>query len=565
MCKIFTILNNRNYPFSKILEEQIQGVFRKIKQEDILVDMAFNNINKQSSNEEVEQPIKGENIILLCNGEIYNSQELYYYMNVIPNEKNSCEVIIPLYKKYGIEQTLQMIDGVYSFILIDQQQFISKGISKIYIASDSYGLRPLFLLRPNINNEFKNIVPIYCISTEEQVLNNISVLLNSPGELDKSKKPNNESSSICSSSPLRNSFSQFSSFIKINKKNKKETNNYIVEKITPGTYYLFKLSDKVCSVWNIDKEKVPFNVLGGYFKYQNISGYNEIDYIKKNIQNNLIQAVDKRCEYIENINKIGCIVTDDYESLLIAGLITEYYNKKGYGQLETFSIVYNNNKEEYKSSNDLSDYLSYYLDTLHTEIIIKEQDLVIAIPELIEILGSKEEELICANISYYLISKKIKEQNKNIEYIFTSIGADEVLGKKVKANDEIEIDMECREKLKNLHNGQLLHSFNMFFNNGIILETPYLDRNFVQYYISLSPAYRCSLNEKFKDIIDDIKISYNNILKEVFNRENYTGISRIQFLPTPEESNEINEYNDCIFENNELINKFIKKYLEEIK
>ena len=95
--------------------------------------------------------------------------------------------------------------------------------------------RPLFLLRPNINNELKNIVPIYCISTEEQVLNNISVLLNSPGELDKIKKPNNEPSSIYSSSPLRNSFSHFSSFIKINKKNRKETNNYIVEKITPGT------------------------------------------------------------------------------------------------------------------------------------------------------------------------------------------------------------------------------------------------------------------------------------------------------------------------------------------
>ena len=565
MCKIFTILNNRNYSFSKTLEEQIQGVFRKIKQEDILVDMAFNNINKQSSNEEDEQPIKDENIILLCNGEIYNSQELYLFMNIIPNEKNSCEVIIPLYKKYGIEQTLQMIDGVYSFILIDQQQFISMGISKIYIASDSYGLRPLFLLRPNINNELKSIAPIYCISTEEQVLNNISVLLNSLGELDKSKKPNNESPSIYSSSPLRNSFSQFSSFIKINKKNKKETMNYIVEKITPGTYYLFKLSEKVCSVWNIDKEKVPFNVLGGYFKYQNISGYNEIDYIKKNIQNNLIQAVDKRCEYIENLNKIGCIVTDDYESLLIAGLITENYNKNGYGQLNTFSIVYNKNKEEYKSSNDLSYYLSYYLDTLHTEIIITEQDLVIAIPELIEILGSKEEGLICANISYYLISKKIKEQNKNIEYIFTSIGADEVLGKKVKANDKIGFDMECREKLKNLHNGQLLHSFNMFFNNGIILETPYLDRNFVQYYISLSPEYRCSLNENFEEIIDDIEISYNNILKEVFNSENYTGISRRHFLPTLEVSKEINEYNDCIFKNNELIHKFIKKYLEEIK
>lgn len=37
-------------------------------------------------------------------------------MNITPKTYSDCEVIIHLFLKYGIEQTLLMLDGVYSFV-----------------------------------------------------------------------------------------------------------------------------------------------------------------------------------------------------------------------------------------------------------------------------------------------------------------------------------------------------------------------------------------------------------------------------------------------------------------
>ena len=40
-------------------------------------------------------------------------------MDVEPTSSSDCEVILHLYKRYGIAQTLQMIDGVFAFVLMD--------------------------------------------------------------------------------------------------------------------------------------------------------------------------------------------------------------------------------------------------------------------------------------------------------------------------------------------------------------------------------------------------------------------------------------------------------------
>ena len=60
-------------------------------------------------------------------------------MGLTGKSNSDCEVIIHLYKKYGIEQTLLMVDGVFAFVLIDNN------INEIFISRDLYGVRPLFI------------------------------------------------------------------------------------------------------------------------------------------------------------------------------------------------------------------------------------------------------------------------------------------------------------------------------------------------------------------------------------------------------------------------------------
>ena len=96
--------------------------------------LAINGYNKPTS----EQPIKKGRCILICNGEIYNWKHLNKLSNSNCNTGSDCEIIIDLYKKYGPQQTLNMLDGVYAFILIDFEK------ESVFIARDTYGVRPLF-------------------------------------------------------------------------------------------------------------------------------------------------------------------------------------------------------------------------------------------------------------------------------------------------------------------------------------------------------------------------------------------------------------------------------------
>jgi hypothetical protein len=82
-------------------------------------------------------------IVLLCDGNIYNSKELFEYMNITPKTENSCEIIIHLYLKYGIGQTLQTIDGDFAFLLYDNR-ILDSYCNKCYVARDPFGVRPFY-------------------------------------------------------------------------------------------------------------------------------------------------------------------------------------------------------------------------------------------------------------------------------------------------------------------------------------------------------------------------------------------------------------------------------------
>ena len=80
-----------------------------------------------------------KNIFLICNGEIFNSDDLVKDHNLQVSSHSDCEVIVYLYKLYGIEKTLELIDGEFSFILYDENT------QNIIAARDPYGVRPLFI------------------------------------------------------------------------------------------------------------------------------------------------------------------------------------------------------------------------------------------------------------------------------------------------------------------------------------------------------------------------------------------------------------------------------------
>ena len=153
MCGIFLLLNNNIYSETFISKQFLKGQHRgpEFSSLNFVNDtkkdyigfhrLAINGLDTISN-----QPFEIDNLILICNGEIYNYKELYKKLNVDPITNSDCEVIIHCYKKYGIEYTLQLLDGVFAFVLIDNN------INKLFVGRDPYGVRPIYYFTNNNNN-----------------------------------------------------------------------------------------------------------------------------------------------------------------------------------------------------------------------------------------------------------------------------------------------------------------------------------------------------------------------------------------------------------------------------
>lgn len=104
------------------------------------VTFGFNRLAIMDLTDSGMQPFETLDCTLVCNGEIYNYPELKKNLETDYEFTSSsdCEVLIPLYRKYGIETMVKMLDREFSFALYDH---LSK---TIYAARDIIGIRPMF-------------------------------------------------------------------------------------------------------------------------------------------------------------------------------------------------------------------------------------------------------------------------------------------------------------------------------------------------------------------------------------------------------------------------------------
>jgi len=80
---------------------------------------------------------------LMYNGEIYNYKELIEKYDFKCATSMDGEVILHLYNKFGIEKTLQLLDGVFAVSIFDSKA------GQFHIGRDTFGVRPLFTVQPS--------------------------------------------------------------------------------------------------------------------------------------------------------------------------------------------------------------------------------------------------------------------------------------------------------------------------------------------------------------------------------------------------------------------------------
>ena len=100
--------------------------------------LGFHRLSINGLNSESNQPFVKNGVYVICNGEIYNYKELYNYIGIKPLTSSDCEIIIDLYFLYPIEYFINLLDGVFAFIIYDTNK------NTVIVGRDPFGVRPIF-------------------------------------------------------------------------------------------------------------------------------------------------------------------------------------------------------------------------------------------------------------------------------------------------------------------------------------------------------------------------------------------------------------------------------------
>jgi asparagine synthase (glutamine-hydrolysing) len=239
---------------------------------------------------------------------------------------------------------------------------------------------------------------------------------------------------------------------------------------------------KYTNIWKLHNCKQHFTIAR---QFSSVQWQCVKENVLSNIRKFLCAAVRKRVQTSER--PIASLLSGGLDSSLVTALVNrEHMMQKGI-PIETYAIGLEGS-EDLKYAQQVADYLG----TIHKSIIVSEHDFFEAIPEVIKVIESYDTTTVRASVGNYLVAKYISKYS-SAKVIFNGDGSDELTGGYMyfhACEDPLEFDKECRRLLSNIHYFDGLRSDRTISQNGLEARTPFLDRDWVQYYMSLDPYIR---------------------------------------------------------------------------
>lgn len=357
--------------------------------------LAINDLSEKG-NQPLAHPDHPE-LRLICNGEIYNHTDLQKIYNFKVNSSSDCEIILHMYKRFGIERTLKELDGYFAFVLLDGDD--------AYVARDTIGVRSLYM-------GYKE-TEIY-VASELKAIHPYS---------DR------------------------------------------IEHFPPGHYWSSKNNE------NHAYDKINHNRII----------IDEYSVVVKNTRDLLIEAVQKRVNNTER--PIGCFLSGGLDSSIITALVCKLSSKP----VHTFSIGMAGSVDLYYAQ-----MVAEHLHTIHHEVIVTEQDMLNAIPDVIRQIETYDTTTVRASTPMYLLSKYIYE-NTDIRVILSGEGSDELSGSYAyfkKAPSSSDAYNEIMRLTLDLQYFDVLRCDKSTAGNGLEVRVPFLDKEFMSYYLHINPEYK---------------------------------------------------------------------------
>lgn len=407
---------------------------------------------------------------LICNGEIYNYQELITQFNLNEYDlSSSCdvEIILPLYiKDYDssiscdqcLINALNLIDGDYSFILTENINTYVLDTVNCFAVRDLFGTKPLYYIKNTSNNIYIFISELKGLPIN--IINNISYDINYvlPGNY-WSFQNTIRHSNINSTLSNHSRSSDFIEYYSIEHYN--DLNNCIINKTDPDTLN------------------------------------NIYEYITMIIEENVISR------YKNSHKPIGILLSGGFDSCIITSLLVKYLvsinNDFTLNPLHIFTVGDSLGDEDLDNNyaiiliefleNKYNITLDYHLININ-EIEVLSSD----INNIIYALESYDPTTVRDSIPFYYMLKYISE-NTNVKALLTGDGLNQLCGySQFKNLDDITFQQYSIKLLNNMHKFSLLRTDRISGNFGLETRQPFINKKFIEYMLSIHPKIKREIN-----------------------------------------------------------------------
>ena len=225
-------------------------------------------------------------------------------------------------------------------------------------------------------------------------------------------------------------------------------------------------------------------MVGGYYQ-------DSIDEVTGHIHDLLIDGVKKR---LDSDTPVGFLLSGGLDSSLVCGIAATLSDKP----LETYAIGMDIDAIDLKYAREVAE----FIHSNHHEVIITKDDVINALPTVIEALGTYDITTIRASIGMYLVCKAIHEMS-DLRVILTGEISDEIFGYKYTdfAPDAAEFQKEAEKRIREIHQYDVLRADRCISVNSLEARVPFGDLKFVDYCMAIDPELKLNKYNKGKYLL----------------------------------------------------------------
>ena len=217
----------------------------------------------------------------------------------------------------------------------------------------------------------------------------------------------------------------------------------------------------------------------------------DLETVCRNIHDKLVAGVRKR---LVADAKVGFLLSGGLDSSLVCAIAARECEKT----IKTFAIGMSGDAIDLKYAKQVAD----FIHSDHTEVIISKENVLQALENVIELLGTFDITTIRASIGMYLVCKYIHE-NTDIRVLLTGEISDELFGYKYTdfAPSAQSFQKEAQKRIRELHMYDVLRADRCISVNSLEARVPFGDLDFVKYVMAVNPELKLNKYHKGKYLL----------------------------------------------------------------